>query len=175
MFNSRLVHLTEFWELRRETFRTYSSIDSGMRGRPLLIPLHKQPVSWSCRCHLWMAVELGRQFSLFLCRNSRWTITMNSVTSSFNTQNTFCCGVGIVIKRNKRFVINSSYFFPFACRALSAILIVWTPVLKNNRENTMHLFISKIYKTKICAFFYRQTMLLVLKVWWVLFIYIYVY
>jgi len=90
MSNSLLALATDLRGLRRNASRTPSVLSSDTRGRPVLLPLHKHPVSINCRYHLVMLFLRGASF-LNSARNSRCTVITDLDTSKRSTQKTFSC------------------------------------------------------------------------------------
>jgi hypothetical protein len=95
--NSRLAFRTDFMGLRRKDCRTLSTVSSECDGRPVLLPLHRQPVSMSCVCQRLMEFLSGGSTSN--CRRKlRWTVITDVVFAYSTAQNAFCCLVGAILK-----------------------------------------------------------------------------
>jgi len=66
------------------------------RQRPVLLPLHRQPVSMSCVCQHLMEFLSGGSTSN--CRRKlRWTVITDVGFAYSTAQNAFCCLVGAIL------------------------------------------------------------------------------
>ena len=86
---SLLALATDLRGIRRKASRPLSVL-SDTRGRPGLLPLHKQPFSRNCQYHLVMLSMHGASF-LNRARNPRCTVITDLDTSKRRTQKAFSC------------------------------------------------------------------------------------